>query len=314
LPHSVENQVDNTSAWVRPFILAAGSFLLLVGSLKLAPENWGWTVTDLGWQQATILLLLSVASLNASIYLATKRGAGLGSGLTLLAADLILVTGVALAANGQRSWFAAGYIVAVAATSLTSPRLLSCVAMLAGSALYLSLPMIETLLGKSGEARSFPEQSVMVGMILAAGIVSGGAAPGARSIDSITKGWTRVFSLALPCVLLGLLDPWAGIAVSIPTMIVAATIQADQPSLPSRGLAHLIAWGISITAAGAAFATMKTGILLVDSLVPRLLERVTQRFPQIQQPAVAWGLFFVAVWILTNLALRAFWPVRQPRT
>jgi hypothetical protein len=314
LQRSADNRVENTSAWVRPLILTGGALLVLTCSLKLAPEAWGWTIADLGWQQATILLLLFSASLNASIFLATRASAGLGAGLILLATDLILVTGTSLAANGQRSWFVAGYIVAVAATSLTSPRFLSLVAMLVGSALYISLPTLESLLGKSGEARSFLEQSATVGMILAAGIVSLGAGPGALANDSMGKGWTRVLSLALPCVLLGMLDHSAGIVVAIPVMIVAAIIQSEQPGLVSRSFAHLIAWGTALAAIGAAFATIKTGVLLVDSLVPRLLERVTQRFPQIQQPAVMWGLFFLAVWILTNLTLRALWPVRKNQT
>ncbi len=154
----------------------------------------------------------------------------------------------------------------------------------------------------------------MVGMILAAGMIGLGSASGALSFDSLAKGWTRVLSLVLPCVLLGLLDPWAGIVVAIPVMLVAAIIQSEQPGLVSRSFAHLVAWGISLAAAGAAFATINTGVLLVDSLVPRVLERVTQRFPQIQQPAVTWGLLFLAIWILTNFALRAFWPVRKTQS
>jgi hypothetical protein len=97
-------------------------------------------------------------------------------------------------------------------------------------------------------------------------------------------------------------------------MTVAAIIQSEQPGLVSRSFAHLVAWGIALAAAAAAFATINTGVLLVDSLVPRVLERVTQRFPQIQQPAVTWGLLFLAIWILTNLALRALWPVRKTQS
>ena len=160
---------DIISSWVRPVILTGAALLFLASSFKAFPSKWGLEVSDLGLQQVAVLLLLFAGLINASLYLVQRTNGGsiLSGGLGGLV-DLTLIGCLLMAAAGQRSWFVPLLLVVVAASGGTGRRWMVVISTLVASGLFLTIPSLQTALGRTAEFRSMAEQVTIVGMILAA--------------------------------------------------------------------------------------------------------------------------------------------------
>ena len=311
-----DGNVDVVSTWVRPTILTGGALLFLATSLKALPEAWGMSVSDLGLQQSAILLLLFAGLINASLFLAQRSGnAGAFSGMISTLLDLVTIGCLVLSATGQRSWFVPFLLVAVAASAGTGRQWIVIVSTLLAGGLFVGLPYLQTAMGRTADVRTVADQVTLVGIILAAGAVTLGFASRSSQLVPNAGCWCeaslRVLSIVLPCVLLGTLDPWAGVAAAIPSLIVLGTIQAQAPGTARRVFTHLVAWGTGLAALAGSIATLMTGVLLVDSLIPRVMDQLSGRVPQLQQPWVGWVAIFGSIFIISELGLRAIWPTRR---
>lgn len=313
---TLDGNRDVVSSLARPVVLSTGSLLLLASSLRVFPAPWGLGVVDLTLQQAAILFLLFAGLLNASIYLAQRQGRAGGIAHVLgVLLDLAIIAALLFSAAGQRSWFVPFLIVAVAATAGTNRRWTVFFGALLAAGIFIALPAIQTAVGRVAESRAMAEQVTIVGMILAAGTVAFALASReisfAGSMDCWCGATARFLSLLLPSILLGTLDQWAGLAVAIPALIVAGTIQAPSPGTFRRLFTHLVAWGVGLAAIAGGIATTLKGVLLVDSLLPRIWEPLSARVPQLQQPWVGLAAIFVLVFLISELTIRAIWPTRR---
>lgn len=311
---------DVISSLARPVVLTVISILLFASSLKLFPSSWGLGIVDLSLQQASILFLVFAGLVNASLFLAQRSGTGSGAVVSALGvlSDLALVTALLFSAAGQRSWFVPFLIVAVAAAAGTHRRWTVFFGALLAAGIFIAIPSIQVAGGRVAETRSIAEQVTIVGMILAAGTVSFALAGREIAIAFEPDCWcgsiARFLSLVLPCVLMGTLDPWAGLAAAVPVLIVAGTIQSPVAGTFRRFFTHLLAWGLGLAALAGGIATTLTGVLLVDSMLPRIWWQLTMRVPQLQQPWIAFVAVFVVVFLISELALRALWPMRHAAT
>lgn len=313
---TLDGNRDVLSSMARPVILSASSALLLASSLKAFPASWGLGVVDLSLQQASILFLLCAGLINASLYLAQRQGGpgGIASAFGVLL-DLAIVASLLFSAAGQRSWFVPFLIVAVAAAAGTNRRWTVFFGALLAAGIFVALPSLQSAVGRVAESRAVAEQVTIVGMILAAGTIAFALASrdnqSAGSIDCWCGATARFLSLVLPCVLLGTLDQWAGLVMVIPTLIVAGTIQSPSPGTFRSLFTHLVAWCLGLAALAAGIATTLKGVLLADSLLPRIWEPLSAKVPQLQQPLVGFAAIFVTVFLISELALRALWPTRR---
>jgi hypothetical protein len=52
---------------------------------------------------------------------------------------------------------------------------------------------------------------------------------------------------------------------------------------------------------------------LADSLIPRVLDSLSTRVPQLKLPWVGWVVIFGCIFLIAELGLRALWPAKRSK-
>lgn len=307
-------EMHDISLYVRPLGIAILSAIVLATYHGPLPKEWDLTGTSLDLEQCLALLLFGWSLTNCSLLAWTS-----GSRPSRLAAiagmmvDVAFLTVCMVVSNGQKSPFALLLLFVIVASSRAMRSGLVVLAVLLAAGGYFLAPIMQATLGKNQTWGSNSEQISFVLLQLFAGVLVFRYASLPETVRSPSPRPNRILlalAVGLPCLQLGFLDVWIGLAAVIPAAIALRLAVARTGNL-YRLFAHLVAWLCGCAGIVASLLTVRTGILIVDAFVPRLMEKLTRQFPRLGDPWVLWVASFVLIFLAVEMARRAIFPASR---
>ena len=321
-PLCVTKQMD-LSLFVRLVLISICAMIAMIFFTFRLPSSWRLAIDDLRLQQLLTFAILAWALLASSLALCAKkvrRRSIVDFGMSLV--DLAVVTTVLIGlvqgdgvGMAQSNLLSIGLVFVVTITAFRRSVWLVYLTTIVAIALYLSLPQFQASLGIVGRAAPSIQQLGIVVFALANGFMIARLAKNQSAQHQSTNVWlaetAAILSLSLPCILVCFVEPWAGVAVAIPTLFTLRAIRSGGETI--RRLAILVSSLAGIAALLFSLYTSAGGFLFADSLLTRIFSELTRRYPAVGANWTGYATVFSLLFLLVDQAIRLVFDKKKDR-